>query len=246
MQVTLQTDDLDRGAAKVAPGEQRFCALTRTEKPVEEMIRFVVGPDSQVVPDVKRKLPGRGLWITGHRPAIAEAVARNIFARGFKRDLRADPALPDLVERLLEQAALDALAIAAKSGRVVAGFGKVEDATADPHLAAVIHATDGADDGKRKLGSAIRRRARGQDNDRGNGPGDENTGKVPVIEQFTSAQLDLALGRLNVVHAALLGGPVSETFLARTARLERYRADQTGDDLQRKAPARAAEDERTR
>src|SRR5690606_22881732 len=151
--------ELDRGAAKVASGDERFCALTRTARPVSEMIRFVVGPDGNVVPDVKRKLPGRGLWIAATHQAVAEAVKRNVFARGFERAVRAGAALADRVDSLLGRAARDALWIAAKAGRVVTGFGKVEDTAADPHLAAVIAASDGAADGKRKIAAALRRSA---------------------------------------------------------------------------------------
>lgn len=234
MLAVAQDNELDRGATKIASGEERFCALTRQLKPVDGMIRFVAGPDGDVVPDIKRKLPGRGLWITGSRAAVADAVKRRVFARGFKRELRTDPELAAAVERLLERAALDALAIAGKSGRVLTGFGKVEDAAARPELAAVIEAADGAEDGKRKIAAAIRRHSATRQRE------------VPIVGGFTSSQLDLALRGLNVVHAALLDGPVSETFLARTARLERYRADDSGELMQHVAPETAAEDERTR
>jgi predicted RNA-binding protein YlxR (DUF448 family) len=225
--------ELDRGAAKVASGDERFCALTRTAKPVGEMIRFVVGPEGDVVPDLKRKLPGRGLWITATHAAVAEAAKRNVFARGFKRPVRADAALADRTGELLGRAALDALAIVGKAGRVVSGFGKVEDATIQPDLAAVIAASDGADDGKRKIAAALRRSVPAR------------AGEVPTIGCFTSSQLDLALNRLNVVHAALLDGPVSETFLARTARFERYRDENSGETERnhlKQSPDTAAED----
>lgn len=230
MLAIAQDNELDRGAARVASDDERHCALNRTIKPVSDMIRFVTGPAGEAVPDVKRKLPGRGLWITATRSSIEEAVKRGVFARGFKRDVRVDPALPNLVAQLLERTALDALAIAGKSGRVAAGFGKAEDATASAHLAAVIHASDGAEDGKRKIGAALRRHSA------------ERTRTIPVIGAFTSAQLDLALNSLNVVHAALLDGPVSETFLARAARLERYRADNSGNTTKTMTPSPAAED----
>ena len=83
------------------------------------------------MPDLKRKLPGRGIWITADQAALTEAVSRKVFARGFKREVRIAPDLPDLTERLLVRAALDALAIAGKSGLVAAGFAKVE-AALDP------------------------------------------------------------------------------------------------------------------
>src|SRR5215207_6858291 len=123
---TTGGDELDAGPRKGAGGE-RLCAVTRAVKPVDELIRFVVGPDG-VVPDLKRKLPGRGIWITATKAALSEAVARKVFAKGFKRDLKVAPDLADLTERLLARATLDALAIAGKAGFVVPGFAKVEAA----------------------------------------------------------------------------------------------------------------------
>jgi hypothetical protein len=207
-------DELDAGPRKSGPGTERFCAVTRTAKPVDELIRFVVGPDG-VVPDLKRKLPGRGLWITGDRTTLKDAVARNVFARGFKRDVRVTPELLDLTERLLVRAALDALAIAGKSGLVAAGFAKVEAAIAHDTIVGLVHASDAGADGVAKLAGALRHRPDAE--------------RLVVIKAFTSAQLDLALGRSNVVHAALLAGPANDTFLARFARLERFRAGQTGE-----------------
>jgi predicted RNA-binding protein YlxR (DUF448 family) len=211
--------ELDRAPA--APGGERFCALTRTARPVDDLIRFVAGPDGEVVPDIKRKLPGRGIWVTATRAAVEEAVKRRIFARGFRKEVRARDDLGALTERLLERAALDALAIVGKAGQAAAGFGKVEDAIGNGDAIALIHASDAADDGKRKLAAAVRRR------------GDEGE-KIPSIDAFSSQQLDLALGRLNVIHAALLDGPVSATFLARTQRFLRFR-DGTSTDVTNKA-----------
>jgi predicted RNA-binding protein YlxR (DUF448 family) len=207
---THNDDELDAGPRKGGPGTERLCAVTREVKPVEELIRFVVGPDG-VVPDLKRKLPGRGLWITANRATLKDAIAKNVFARGFKRDVKATPELLDLTERLLVRAALDALAIGGKSGQVVAGFAKVEAAIGGDDIVGLIHASDAAADGVAKLGGALRRR-----------PGGD---KLPIITTFSTAQLDLALGRSNVVHAALLAGPANDTFLARFGRLGRFRGD---------------------
>jgi len=216
MLATAQESELDRGTTSVAAGTERTCALTRRVMPVTEMVRFVVGPAGEVVPDVKRKLPGRGLWVAGTRASIAEAVKRNVFQRGFKRDLKVTPVLADDTERLLERSALDALVIAAKGGQVVAGAAKVEAAIGQKgpkqtRLQAVIHASDAAGDGKRKLAAAMQRNS------------EETPREIAIIETFTGGQLDLALNRPNVVHAALLAGPGSETFLARVKRLERFR-----------------------
>jgi hypothetical protein len=212
---------------------QRSCALSRQIKPVAELVRFVVGPDGAVVPDVKRKLPGRGLWITGTRDAIEQAVKRNVFARGFKRDVRTGRDLAAATEQMLERAALDALAIAAKAGRLVGGFAKVEAAIERDEVLAVLHAADSAADGKRKLAAALHRTGAGKPRE------------IAIIELFTSAQLDLALHRANVVHAALLAGPGSETFLARAERLERFRTGISTDDVSTKAPTDGARGQST-
>src|SRR6476469_8537806 len=105
-----QDDARDAGPRKIAPGSERFCVATGEVKPVEEMIRFVLGPDGAAVPDLKRRLPGRGIWITATRDALGVAIARKAFARGFKRDVRFAPDFLDMTERLIERAALDALA----------------------------------------------------------------------------------------------------------------------------------------
>jgi predicted RNA-binding protein YlxR (DUF448 family) len=205
-------DELDAGPRKGGPGTERLCAVSRAVKPVDFMIRFVIGPDG-VVPDLKRKLPGRGLWITADKVTLNDAVARNVFARGFKREVRVTPALVEETERLLVRSTLDALAIAGKASLVATGFAKVETAIARNAVVALIHATDAGADGVAKLAGALRRR--------------DDPVKIAVIQAFTTAQLDLALGRSNVVHAALLAGPANDTFLARFARLERFRAGET-------------------
>jgi len=217
MLATAQNSELDHGATKVAPGMERHCALSRTLKPVDEMIRFVVGPDGNTVPDVKRKLPGRGIWITATRSAIEDAIKRNVFARAFKRNVRVAADLASATERLLERSALDALAIAGKAGHVIGGFAKVEAAIGRDEVLALIHAADAAADGKRKLDTALQRKT------------PEKSRKIAIVETFSGTQLDLALNRPNVVHAALLAGPGSETFLARVRRLVRFRTGNLPD-----------------
>jgi predicted RNA-binding protein YlxR (DUF448 family) len=233
MLAMAQDDELDRGAAHVAPGSERTCALTRTLKPVDEMIRFVVGPAGDAVPDLKRKLPGRGIWITASRSALEQAVKGNVFARAFRRDVRPAHDLAEATERLLEQGALDALAIAGKAGQVVSGFAKVDAAIGQDDLRALIHAADAAEDGKRKLDAAFARKNL------------EKSAKIAIVSGLTGAQLDLALNRPNVVHAALLAGPVSETFLARAKRLERFRTGQSPDLVSAHAPTEGARGQNT-
>jgi uncharacterized protein len=198
-----QDSALDLGPRKTAPGTQRYCAVTGTVRSVDEMIRFVIGPDGIAVPDLKRRLPGRGIWITATRQALHAALARNAFARGFKRDVRVAADVVDTTERLIERSALEALAICHKAGKVAIGFAGVAAALARAHVVAVCNAAE------RKLTAALQQRA--------------DVAEIRKIDTFTSAQLDLALGRSNVIHAALLAGPESETFLARISRLERFR-----------------------
>jgi len=202
-------DMLDAGPRTAVARTERFCAATGEVKPVDALIRFVVGPDGAVVPDLKRRLPGRGIWVTATRQTLGAAIARKAFARGFKRDVTATPDLVAATERLIEQAALDALAMCRKAGRIAIGFAKTDVALARDPVVGLLNAADAAPDGTRKLAAARHRR--------------EDAARITVVDTFTSAQLDLALGRSNVVHAALLAGPESTTFLARAARLDRFR-----------------------
>ena len=212
-------DEADAGRRSLAAPE-RLCVVTRSVKPVGELIRFVVGPQGEVVPDIKRRLPGRGIWITARRDVVAEAVKRRAFTRSFKREVRVPDDLVLTVERLLERAALDALAIAHKAGQVVTGFTRVEAAlAAGPPVAALIDASDAAPDGRRKLiAAAVRHHHHGS-----------SAGESALISLFTSMQLDLALGRSNVVHAALLAGPASDGVLSRCRSLECFRTIGPGD-----------------
>jgi uncharacterized protein len=216
--------DLDLGPRTDKSATRRMCAVSREVRPIEELIRFVVTPTGEVVADLKRRLPGRGLWVTASRQVVAEAVRRHHFSRGFKRDLRVSPNLAIDTETLLVRSVTDALGVATKAGQVVAGFSKVETALKDRHsraaVQAVIHAADGAADGIRKLDALL-----GQ-----NAGMEGETSRIPVITVLTSLELDLALTRSNVIHAALLAGPASKTFLSRSQTLVRYRmadADKT-------------------
>jgi uncharacterized protein len=216
--LALADPDLDNGPRTEKSAPMRMCAVSREVKATDELIRFVVSPAGEVMADVKRKLPGRGLWISASRQTVAEAVRRHQFKRGFKRDVRVAPSLAADTETLLARSAVEALAIAAKAGQVVSGFSKVEAALQTRQgrstILALIHASDGAADGIRKLDAAARQN-----------PGNHGeSAEIPTLTALTSAELDLALGRSNVVHAALLAGPASRTFLSRSQILVRYRS----------------------
>jgi predicted RNA-binding protein YlxR (DUF448 family) len=224
MQAEKQYLEVDAGPRRQA-GPDRLCIATRSVRPVDDLIRFVAGPDG-LVPDLKRRLPGRGVWVTARRQTVLEAVRRGAFKRSLKSDVRVPVDLPDLVDRLMHRAALDALAIAQKAGEVVCGFAKTEAAIGRSEVSALLHASEASQDGLAKLAAAMKRRHGG------------NADNLPRIHSFSSADLDLALGRANVVHAALLAGRAGETFLTRWRELERFRnaeavegcAGQTNDE----------------
>src|SRR5262249_25665508 len=138
---------------------ERLCIATRQVRPVGELIRFVVGPDGTAVPDLKRRLPGRGVWITARRHLVEEAVRRRAFERGFKADVRVPADLADELDQLLEQSALNALSIAHKAGLVVQGFARVEAAVAAAPLVALVRARDAGEESGRRLAAALRHRA---------------------------------------------------------------------------------------
>ena len=224
--LALADPELDNGPRTDKSATMRMCAVSREVRPIDELIRFVVSPQGEVIADLKRKLPGRGLWVSASRRAVAEAVRRNQFSRGFKRDIRPAATLPADTEVLLVRSCTEALAMVAKAGQVVSGFSKVEGALREGQAQALIHASDGAADGIRKLDAIVRQKHGNPDKSQ------EFPTEFPIVNVLTSAELDLALGRSNVIHAALLAGPASKTFLSRCQILVRYRMaddDKTAD-----------------
>jgi predicted RNA-binding protein YlxR (DUF448 family) len=203
----------DRGASERNASE-RTCIVTRTKGEPATMIRFVVGPEKQVVPDLRHKLPGRGVWVTAQAEKVAEAVKRKAFARSFRTEVVVPADLAAEIEVLLTKDCLQALSLANKAGQVVTGFAKVEAAIEKGKLAGRLDASDGGLDGSRKLAQASRRRF--------------GTGAPHRVNLFTSMQLSLALGLANVVHAALIDGTAAAAFLSRCRKLEFYRSDAAG------------------
>lgn len=190
----------------------RTCIVTREHMPPEELIRFVEGPDGQIVPDVARRLPGRGVWVTAERPTVAEATKRKAFARSLKRQVVVPPDLPDMVERLLVKRAMDALSFANKAGLVTTGFTRIESAVASGSVAALLHGQEAAADGVGKLDRRFQAVCK-------------QMGKpAPIIQELTVEQMSLALGRSNVVHAAVSAGGATKNFLNEVGRVTRYRS----------------------
>lgn len=197
------------GTGEAAQSE-RMCALSREPKPVSRLIRFVADPDGRIVPDIRRRLPGRGVNLTAEAATIREAMRRKVFERSLKRSVTVPATLVEDVRRLLRADLIQALAMANKAGLVVAGFGKVESALEGRKAAALLQASDAAADGVRKLRQARLR-----------GYGDR-AADLPVIDCLSSADFQLALGRDIVIHAALLPGPAVGALLDRWRRLARF------------------------
>lgn len=181
-------------------GPLRRCIVTGESLDPRLMIRFVVGPEDRLVPDVASKLPGRGIWVGAKRELVERAVLKKAFARAARRNVVVDPDLPGRVERLVERQCLDLLGLARRAGTAAAGFDKVEAMLRKGPVGALIAASDGAEDGRSKL----RRLAP----------------DAPLVATLPAAALAEALGREGVVvHAAIAEGKLAEKFVAASERL---------------------------
>jgi predicted RNA-binding protein YlxR (DUF448 family) len=167
------------------------------------LIRFVAGPDGAVVPDLARKLPGRGIWVVAERAAVETAAKKGLFARAAKAKLKAAPDLADQVQALLLRRLLSGLGLARRAGDLTCGFEKVQAAIRADRAAWLVEASDGAADGRRKLLALAQRQSR-----------------VPgVIGVFSATDLGLALGLENVIHTAFLAGRAADRWALDVHRL---------------------------
>jgi len=171
------------------------------------LVRFVAGPDGAVTPDLARKLPGRGLWVAASRAAVETAARRGLFARAAKAPLVAPSDLADQVDRLLKTRLLAGLGLARKAGDLTFGFTRVLEEARAGRIAWLVEASDGALDGRRKLVSAASR----------------PPGPPRLLACFESAELSLAIGAANVVHAAYLAGRGAERWTVDVERLAGFR-----------------------
>lgn len=204
--------------SKPDPGDsERTCIVTGEKGAPEAMIRFSLSPSGDVAPDLRRRLPGRGVWTKLSFAVVEEAARKQAFSRGFKTKAVAPADLARRLDLIMEQDALQFLSIVNKAGLVVTGAAKVEAAIRGGDIVALIHARDGSPDGTAKLERIARGRF-GADADR-----------IARINLFSSSQLNLALGRPNVIHAALGAGEASAAFLYRARRLAEYRSNKAGN-----------------
>lgn len=201
-------DDLDEIVVN-----DRTCIVTREAGSPETLIRFVAGPNGEVVPDLKRQLPGRGCWIKAERSLVDRAVQKKLFARALKAEAKADANLGALVDRLLAADLVGMMNMARKASQFVTGATKVDAAVRSGAALAVFHAADAAADGVRKIDQARKAWKLGS-----------NTGEdIPSFSLFTSAELDEVMGQNAFIHACALAGQAGEGVVKRANLLEQYR-----------------------
>ena len=211
-----------RGGGKGASDPQRRCIATTESRPQGEMIRFVLSPEGEVTPDLAARLPGRGAWVTSSREAIELAVKKGAFARAFKAQAKAPPDLADRIESLLVKRALDGLGLAKRAGDLILGFEAVREAIRKAAPAALIEASDGAEDGRDKV-LALVRAAYSPDPAADKDEQAANHRLPPVIACFSADELGMALGRGRVIHACLKQGRFAQGWIGELARLSGFR-----------------------
>lgn len=190
-------------------GPERRCIATGDSQPARGLIRFVVGPDNQIVPDVAGKLPGRGIWVSADRAALDLAVKKKLFARAARQPVTVPDDLADMVTALVRQRVIDLLSLARKSGQAIAGYEKCRELAMSEAMAVLIQAADGSTRGKTKLRPP-------------DGPG-------TYIDWLTAQELGLAFGREHVIHAALRAGGMRRPVVEEAARLAGLRTKIGGD-----------------
>jgi uncharacterized protein len=187
----------------------RTCIVERARKERPFLLRFVLSPQDGVVPDIKGNLPGRGVWVTAKKEAVAEAVKRRAFQRAFRKPVSAAEDLPHQVEELFKRSALERLSICNKAGLVVVGFAKVEEALNRREIAGLLHAASAAEGGTAKLDRKFAALYSGKDH-------------IAPKNCFTSAEISLATGSSNVIHAGLKEGGAGSAFFEALDRLSGY------------------------
>ncbi|MBB4076431.1 hypothetical protein GGR08_000731 [Bartonella fuyuanensis] len=192
---------------------ERTCIVTRKNASVQTLIRFVIGPNNQIVPDLKANLPGRGVWISAHHAVIEKAVKQKAFHKNFKTDVKVSPNLVRIIDTLLLKAALSSLAMARKAGAIVTGATRIDAAIRSGQVILVLHAKETTEGGKRKIAQAIHTIQQ------------QTNRTIKTISLFTSDEMRVAFGSNPVMHVALLDTKAAEGFLKTIHKLITYRDD---------------------
>lgn len=187
------------GRKKSRETEDRRCIVSGDSRPKSGLIRFVVDPTGQIVPDISAKLPGRGIWVAADKAALIKAVKKNLFARAARQPVKISDALVTEVEGLLVKRVVGLLSLARKSGDAITGFEKVKEAVVSGSVAVLLQARDGS----RAQMAKIR----------------PPKGKNSYISCLFGRELGLAFGRENVIHAALAAGGLTKRIVEDASRL---------------------------
>ena len=181
----------------------RRCIVSGERFKQDKLIRFVLDPEARVTPDLRAKLPGRGMWVRADRASVDLAVRKSLFAKAMRGKAVADEALADRLEHLLAERCVDLLSLARRAGQAIAGFEKVRSALMEADSVVFVTAGDGAEDGRNKLMN--------------------RAGSIPVVDVLARRELAHAFGRADCVHAVLKQGGLAEQFLVETGRLSGFR-----------------------
>ena len=196
---------MGRGGRSKERGDPiRRCIATGAERPQADLIRFVIGPEGQVVPDLAGKLPGRGIWVVPERVALEKAAKKGLFARAAKAQVTVPEGLPGQIEAALEARLIELISLARKAGEAVQGYEKVRGWVQEGRARALFQASDGSDRGKTKIKL----------------PPEEG----PTFGLLSGRQLGLSFGRARAIHAALGGGGLTARIVKDAGRLAGLRA----------------------
>ncbi len=204
---------MSRGGQPKKAEPERRCIATGEVRDPEGMIRFVVGPDGQAVPDIRNKLPGRGIWVSADKDALQLAVTKKLFSRSAKTQVNVPDDLFEQTEALLARYVVDLISLARKAGQAVTGFEKVKSWLENEHARILIQSSDGSERGKSKLRSP--------------------PGKDVFVGCLTSHELGLAFGRESVIHGALSAGGLSKQVKAEAKRLRGVRGMNGGSSARK-------------
>jgi predicted RNA-binding protein YlxR (DUF448 family) len=190
-------------------GPERKCIATGEAQPKEGLIRFVLGPDGRIVPDLAGKLPGRGLYVAANRAALEKAVTKGLFSRAIKQPVTTPEGLTDLIEQMLVKRVVDLISLARKAGLAISGYEKVKSWLQTEQATVLIQAEDGSGRGKTKLSTPYGGR---------------------YIGWLTADELGMAFGRQTVIHAALASGGLVPRIVEEAQRLKGVRVGETDTD----------------
>jgi len=195
------------GRENTNEGPERRCIVTGDVQPKAGLVRFVLGPDGTIFPDLAEKLPGRGIWVTSERAVIEKAAAKGLFARAARTQVKLPENLADLVETGLAHRVVELISLSRKAGDAVCGFEKVKGWLAEGRVKVLFQASDGSDRGKGKLWTPEGARWFGC---------------------LTASELGLAFGRDHAIHGALAAGGLTPRVIREAARLAGMRRQDGG------------------